>query len=117
MEEDIKYLENMIKEYKRFGDLDNLDYEDTERTYKALENLIARYKELEKENKKITDEYMIQKHLINADFLQDYIPKSKIKEKIEEYTSILKTLNKKIDIDRIKAINERILAFKELLDE
>ena len=36
--------------------------------------------------------------------------------KIEEYKNMLKTCNKVKDIDRIKAINERILELEELLE-
>lgn len=45
MEEDIKFIEKMIKEYKTFGDLDNPDFENTEKIYKAIENLLKAYKE------------------------------------------------------------------------
>ena len=45
-----------------------------------------------------------------------YIPIQKVKDKIEEYKNILKTCNKAKDIDRIKAINERILELQELLE-
>lgn len=45
-----------------------------------------------------------------------YIPVQKVKDKIEEYKNILKTCNKAKDIDRIKAINERILELEELLE-
>lgn len=44
------------------------------------------------------------------------IPIQKIKDKIEEYKNMLKTCNKVKDIDRIKAINERILELEELLE-
>lgn len=44
------------------------------------------------------------------------IPIQKIKDKIEEYKNMLKTCNKVKDIDRIKAINERILELQELLE-
>ena len=44
------------------------------------------------------------------------IPKQKVKDKIEEYKNMLKTCNKVKDIDRIKAINERILELEELLE-
>lgn len=50
--EDIKFIEEMIKEYKTFGDLHNPDYEDTDRIYKALENVLERIKELEEKYKK-----------------------------------------------------------------
>lgn len=46
---------------------------------------------------------------------ENYISKQKIKDKIEKYQNMLKSLNKRADVDRIKAINERILAYKELL--
>lgn len=58
LEKDIKFIEKMIKEYKTFGDLHNPDYEDTERIYKALENILSAYR--------------------------NSIPKQKVKNKIEE---------------------------------
>lgn len=58
IEKDIKFIEKMIKEYKTFGDLHNPDYEDTERIYKALENILSAYR--------------------------NSIPKQKVKDKIEE---------------------------------
>ena len=33
MEEDINYLDKMVKEYKQFGDLANPEFEDTDRIY------------------------------------------------------------------------------------
>ena len=59
----------------------------------------------------INDIDKIKKHL-----LESYIPTSLIKEKIEEYKKLLKSCNKFSDVDRIKAINERILAYEELLN-
>lgn len=44
------------------------------------------------------------------------IPIQEVKDKIEEYKNMLKTCNKVKDIDRIKAINERILELEELLE-
>ena len=35
IEEDIKFIEEIIKEYKTFGDLHNPDYEDTDKIYIA----------------------------------------------------------------------------------
>ena len=58
LEKDIKFIEKMIKEYKTFGDLHNPDYEDTERIYKALENILSAYR--------------------------NSIPKQKVKDEIEE---------------------------------
>lgn len=41
--------------------------------------------------------------------------KDKIKSKAAEYQQMLNKLNKAKDIDRIKAINERLIAFQEIL--
>ena len=42
---DIKFIDGMVKEYNTFGDLDNPDYEDTDRIYKAIENILAERKQ------------------------------------------------------------------------
>lgn len=49
--------------------------------------------------------------------LDNSISVSLVEEKIEEYTKLLKSCNRFSDVDRIKAINERILAYKELLEK
>lgn len=41
----------------------------------------------------------------------------KVKDKIEEYKKMLLSCNKFFDVDRIKAINERILELQELIEE
>lgn len=43
--EEIEFIEKMIKEYKTFGDLDNPEFENTEKIYQVLENILKRYKE------------------------------------------------------------------------
>lgn len=58
---------------------------------------------------------MTEKEAIENIMLENYIPKSKIKDKIDEYKNILKKCNNKKDLNRIKSLNERILAYKELL--
>ena len=45
LEEDIKFIKEMIKEYKTFGDLDNPDYEETNRIYNAIEHILAERKQ------------------------------------------------------------------------
>lgn len=50
------------------------------------------------------------------ELLRSSIPVKEVKDKIEEYKNMLKTCNKVKDIDRIKAINERILELEELLE-
>lgn len=79
----------------------------------SLRNLIKAYKELEEEN--------IQLEAIKDEAIRRYnlesIPVYLVEEKIEEYTKLLKNCNRFSDIDRIKAINERIIAYKELLEK
>lgn len=67
MEEDIKILEIVVN-CRKFDGI----YSTNEVIFKAIENLINRNKELE--------EYYEEQNEVNAKF----IPKSKIKEKIEE---------------------------------
>ena len=43
--------------------------------------------------------------------------KIKIRDKIKEYKNLLKTCNKKEDIERIKGLNERILVLEEIIGE
>lgn len=77
IEKDIKFIDEMVKEYNTFGDLDNTDYEDTDRIYKAIENILKRIQELEQENR-------IQRRQINSAFDRGWILKQKVKEKIKE---------------------------------
>ena len=48
--------------------------------------------------------------------LKEVIPVQKVKDKIEEYKKMLLSCNRFSDVDRIKAINERILELEELLE-
>lgn len=77
MEEDIKILEEYIK---HDTDLVNLPEYDAKIVYKAIENLIARYKELEEENEQL--EAIKNEAIRRYNF--ESIPKSKVKDKIEE---------------------------------
>lgn len=77
MEEDIKILEEYIK---HDTDLVNLPEYDAKIVYKAIENLIARYKELEEENEQL--EAIKNEAIRRYNF--ESIPVSKVKEKIEE---------------------------------
>lgn len=82
MEEDIKILETQIQACKecKFATCEQCEISYTE--VKTIENLIARNEELE-ENKKELQEY-IKRYLIPKSTINlIYIPKSKVKEKIE----------------------------------
>ena len=79
------------------------------------QHILSDYKRVLKENEELK-KFHIQdnKHL---DFIMEHsITVQKVKDKIEEYKNMLKTCNKVKDIDRIKAINERILELEELLE-
>lgn len=81
----------------------------------AIDTVLKLIKKLQKENEELK-KFHIQdnKHL---DFIMEHsIPVQKVKDQIEEYKNMLKTCNKAKDIDRIKAINERILELQELLE-
>ena len=115
IEEDIKVLENAIKcnekQFEEIGVHIILQNDEQE----AIEHILSDYKRVLKENEELK-KFHIQdnKHL---DFIMEHsIPVQKVKDKIEEYKNMLKTCNKAKDIDRIKAINERILELQELLE-
>lgn len=81
----------------------------------AIDTVLKLIKKLQKENEEFKRLHIQDnKHL---DFIMQHcIPVQKVKDKIEEYKNMLKTCNKAKDIDRIKAINERILELQELLE-
>lgn len=84
--------------------------------WEILENLLKENqanKEKIKELEEILDKYEKQLDLDYVD--KNYIPKAKLIEIADKYKKILKKLNKSEDIDRIKAINERLILIQELL--
>lgn len=131
IEEDIKIL----KEFKTYGyAMLLMKYEDRNKTNlkidQAIEHILSAYKRVLKENEKLKeDRDKFKKALgkritycneLEKDLFENcsnyVIPKQIVKDKIEEYKNMLKTCNKVKDIDRIKAINERILELQELLE-
>lgn len=84
----------------------------------SLRYILSDYKRVLKENEELKNQEATQRK-INELLVQRYsnsISLQKIKDKIEEYKNMLKTYNKAKDIDRIKAINERILELQELIE-
>lgn len=80
------------------------------------ENMIRLDNELNLEKEKSKYEW-IRRNCLSQELVNKlYIPDQKVKDKIEAYKNMLKTCNKKKDIDRIKAINERILELQELIE-
>ena len=133
IKEDIENAEHFIKsikkdkEYKEENGWHGYYNKEIVELTRILEHILSDYKRVLKENEelkfkersRIIGKYGdVEIHdLINRTLSNDYIPVQKVKDKIEEYKNILKTCNKAKDIDRIKAINERILELEELLEE
>ena len=89
-----------------------------EKLEEAINYTLSNYKRVLKENEELKNQEATQRK-INELLVQRYsnsILVQKVKDKIEEYKNMLKTCNKAKDIDRIKAINERILELQELLE-
>lgn len=101
MEEDIKILEEFIEAYRIAEEVLDGD------VIQAIENLIARYKELERKYKDLNWYFENQK--------DNFIPKLKVQEKIEEISG----MNEIGDIEReIYNRNEyAIEILLELLDD
>lgn len=76
--------------------------EDRDKFKKALGKRITYCNELEKDLFENCSNYVI--------------PIQTIKDKIEKYKKMLLSCNRFSDVDRIKAINERILELEELLE-
>lgn len=97
--------------WEEWNNLEQGSYETEQKLKQEIEELIKTYKS----EKKMKNEYV----KLYQDLLlkENVIPVQKVKDKIEVYKKILKICNKAKDINRIKAINERILELQELIDE
>ena len=85
----------------------------------SMKHILLDYKRVIKENEHLHKEInrRIKLKIENEKIVDtQFIYKQKVKDKIEEYKNMLKTCNKAKDIDRIKAINERISELQELLE-
>lgn len=91
MEEDIKLLESQIQTCKECKFATCEQCEISWREVKAIENLKARNKKLEYENKTLKG---FVSSIYNETPEEDYIPKSKVKEKIEELVNKIDGTNK-----------------------
>ena len=120
-DEDIQYYKKEIQSIKNIVDnylkekarADKLEKEYSAMLTESDENE-SDYKRVLKENEELkADNYELNNRIND---LLDNISVQKVKDKIEEYKNMLKTCNKVKDIDRIKAINERILELEELLE-
>lgn len=115
-----KIIDNILSDYKRVLK-ENEELKIKNNAIKRESEAYAEYmirldNELNLEKEKSKYEWIRQNCLPQELVNKLYIPIQKIKDKIEEYKNMLKTCNKVKDIDRIKAINERILELQELLE-
>ena len=121
IEEDIKDIEKYISfTSKRENFSHDTDWNWNKDLANKIEHILSDYKRVLKENEEWQRAYQEEKDkqfdFINKISSNDSISVQKVKDKIEEYKNMLKTCNKAKDIDRIKAINERILELEELLE-
>lgn len=78
LEEDIKILEEHLEHYHNILNSLHVDKLESFEVEQAIENLIARYKETKQELESVKEIYYTQKEIET-----NYIPKSKVKEKID----------------------------------
>lgn len=117
-----KVLEEFRKQLRLAINIDDVTTAIRNDNAQTILNLIEK---LQKENEELKETYKSEKKMKNEyvklyqDLLlkENVIPVQKVKDKIEEYKNMLKICNKAKDIDRIKAINERILELQELIEE
>lgn len=112
-EEEKKAVDKAIYELE-----DSYELHQREWAKKCLNTIKHGFTKLQKENEELKNQEATARK-INELLVQRYsnsISVQKVKDKIEEYKNMLKTCNKVKDIDRIKAINERILELQELLE-
>ena len=109
----IEIIKGLAVYYDDYSLLDEEEIEENESVNKSIELILNLIEKLQKENEELkADNYELNNRI--TDLLEN-IPIQKVKDKIEEYKNMLKTCNKAQDIDRIKAINERVLELQELL--
>lgn len=127
-EEGKKIIKKFVEKCNKFDESVEIKGVSVGEEYRILETVcktLDLVEKLQKENEELKEIYRSEKKMKNEyvklyqDLLlkENVIPIQKIKDKIEEYKNMLKTCNKAQDIDRIKAINERVLELQELIEE
>lgn len=120
IEEDIKNINKGLYELADSYELYHASWAKRifESIKEKLNHILSDYKRVLKENEELKNDYenLNNSVVVKNHCIKNSIPVQKVKDKIEEYKNMLKTCNKAKDIDRIKAINERILELQELLE-
>ena len=133
MEEDIKILENYLHTLKKFSGEEIIKSDEIikfieYKEIKAIENLIKGCRELEGKYNKLFDKYNdrvteiieLEEAMkrLHDDYRDDYIPTSKIKEKIEELElERNKFGNCKIEFYENELIDRDIRLLQELMED
>ena len=124
IEEDVKIVNNFIAYFnKNIQDGNRADLTVLGEEIEALNRILSDYKRVLKENEELK-RLVAHKNGYTKKLEEDLfencsnyvIPVQKVKDKIEEYKKMLLSCNRFSDVDRIKAINERILELQELLE-
>lgn len=121
-EEEKKTIEKFIEKCNKYDESVEIKGVSVGEEYRILTTVckaLNHIEKLQKENEELKNQEATQRK-INELLVQRYsnsISLQKVKDKIEKYKNMLKTCNKAQDIDRIKAINQRVLGLQELLEE
>ncbi len=133
-------IENFVITRKKYVDVILSDYK---RVLKENEQLSTEVNSLKKENEELKEYILIAPNLDEMTatkyrnsrqdayiqgraeeqqkaeqiIYENYIPIQKVKDKLVEYKKVLLSCNRFSDVDRIKAINERILELQELIEK
>jgi len=116
IEEDIKNINKGLYELADSYELYHASWAKRifESIKEKLNHILSDYKRVLKENEELkADNYELNNRIND---LLDNIPVQKVKDKIEEYKKMLLSCNRFSDVDRIRAINERILELQELIE-
>ena len=117
MEEDIRIIKLLMNE--TFSGVVNIDgkriYKLSDRKRQALANLIKGYKELEEECKYLKEQIPVDKIFYYS--YKDFIPKSKVIEKIEELKEYQDRYEKCNNLKDVAIKQEEINLLNKLLQE
>ena len=119
-EKNINLVENLIKEFKTYNDLDGID--NLKPYIEAIENMLNRNKELEEENKRLKPKIDVcnwQEKSCREIIYEKYIPVSLVEEKIEELNKLLEEDlqdERKINSNRFIIICQCKSCLQELLE-
>lgn len=114
---DKEAIEELLKAYKELKEIEESHRKENGELRERVKELEIKLDDKETELQILKDDIKADEIMYKDELSEKYIPVSLVEEKIEEHTKLLTSCNRFSDVDRIKAINERILAYKELLEK